>query len=98
MQIGPLSMLLNKYALNKKRNYFLVKSDDKITYNNETASRIELPKLKKAANQLVANKYLKKANQKAAETPCQGELVTLLGQEETDISCKSLIYMLYQRG
>ena len=53
---------------------------------------IELPKLKKAANQIVAKQYLDKANQKAADTPCQGEMVTLLGQEETDISWKAVIY------
>ena len=58
----------------------------------EVASRIELPKLKKTANQIVANQFLTKANKKAADPPCQGELVTLLGQEKTEITCTALIY------
>ena len=62
------------------------------TYNCETACRIELPKLKKVANQIVAKQYLEKHNKKAEETPFQGEMVTLLAQEEADISWKSLIY------
>ena len=62
------------------------------TKNYVTACRIELPKLKKAANQIVGNQYVASANRRAAEIPFQGELLTLLGQEETDISWKSIIY------
>ena len=62
------------------------------TQNYEVACRIEISKLKKAATQVIANKYVEIANRKAAETPFQGELLSLLGQEDNDISWKSLIY------
>ena len=57
-------------------------------YEVDVACRIELPKLKKAAKQIVA----KKANSKETETTFQGELLTLLGEEESDISWKAIIY------
>ena len=60
--------------------------------NYEAACRIEIPKLKKAANQIVAQRYVEIANKTAAETPFQGELLALLGQEDSDISWKSVIY------
>ena len=62
------------------------------TYSYVTACRIELPKLKKAVTQIVASQYKDKANKKAADIPFQGELLTLLGQEQSDITWKSLIY------
>ena len=61
-------------------------------YKIDVTCRIELPKLKKASKQIVAEKYITKANSKAAETTFQGELRTLLGEEDSDISWKAIIY------
>jgi hypothetical protein len=54
----------------------------------EAACQIEIPRLKKAAKQIVAEQYVAKANHKDAEMPVQGELLTLLGQDEADITWK----------
>ena len=62
------------------------------TYNYSTACRIERPKLKKAANKIVSEQFITRADKQAADAPFQGELLTLLGEEEADITWKSLIY------
>ena len=62
------------------------------TYNYNAVCRIELPKLKKAAKKIVLEEVTAAANTKAAEAPFQGELLTLLREEESDITWKSLIY------
>ena len=62
------------------------------TYNCQTASRIALPNLKKATNQIVARKFLNKYNDQAEDLTFQGEFIKLLHDEQQDITWKSYIY------
>ena len=62
------------------------------TYNCQTASRIALPNLKKATNQIVARKFLNKYNDQSEDLTFQGEFIKLLHDEQQDITWKPYIY------
>ena len=61
-------------------------------FNYEASKRLELPKLKKSAKALVAEKFKRKENQKASQMEVQGALANLLEEEETNLEWKSLIF------
>ena len=53
-----------------------------------------MPKIKKAAKDKVAKSVKQKAVEAAKAVPCQGQLLTLLNEEEQDITWKSLIFKI----
>ena len=71
---------------------FIPTIENTIVY--ETAARIELPKLKKAASNIIAQNYLDKSNDKADNLTMQGEFAKLLAEEQNDVDWKSLIYQV----
>ena len=62
------------------------------TYHFATAARLALPNLKKQTNMIIREKFLEKFNEQAEETNFQGELLTLLKEEKSDITWKAFIY------
>ena len=64
------------------------------TYVCSTACRIEMPKIKKAAKDIIAAQYLDKAKEKANKLELQGEFGRLLAEEENDVDWKSLIFQV----
>ena len=48
--------------------------------------RVERPKILKAAKAKVVDIYKKKAQEAASKVPFQGELLSLMAQEETDMA------------
>ena len=61
-------------------------------YVLETAIRHELPKLKKAANAKIKEKFLEKAKVFSSRLEVQGDLAKLLEEEQSEIDWKAVIY------
>ena len=55
-----------------------------------------MPKLKKAAKDIIANEYLESATEKGESLELQGELSRLLISEANDIGWKSVIYSVHR--
>ena len=56
------------------------------TYNVNAATRLSLPNLKKATNEIVKKKFLDKFNEQAQSLTFQGEFINLLQQEKQDVT------------
>ena len=62
------------------------------THVLDTAIRLKLPKLKKAAKAKIKDKFLAKAKTYSSRLEVQGDLAKLLEEEEADIDWKAMIY------
>jgi hypothetical protein len=61
------------------------------TYNVNAATRLSLPNLKKATNEIVKKKVLDKFNEEAQSLTFQGDFINLLQQEKQDGNLTSML-------
>ena len=68
--------------------------DGAFTYHYETSVSLAVPKIKEAANKIIANEYLDYFNEKVNNLVMQGDFISLLNEEEEDVTWKSIIFGL----
>ena len=78
--------------MENKEVCFIPTPDNCSTY--EATVRVEKPKVLKAAKAKVGKIYEKRAQEAASKVPFQGEMLSLLAEEKTNITWQALIYQV----
>ena len=76
--------------MGREEDCFIPTPDNCATF--QATIRVERPKILKAAKAKVVDIYKQKAHEGASKVPFQGELLSLMAQEEMDMAWRSLIY------